>query len=52
MGIDSKWRGVGNSILIPDSFLNTPFQRKREENMQRISNIILDSDYFNHNPLK
>ena len=52
MGIESQWRGVGNSILTPDSILNTSFQKERNRNMERISDIILDSDYFSSNPLK
>ena len=45
-GIDSKWRGIGNSLLCPDSILNTEKEKKRIIYREKISDIILDSDYF------
>ncbi|MFS2519316.1 LTA synthase family protein [Bacteroides xylanisolvens] len=45
-GIHSKWRGVGNSLLCPDSILNTKREKKRMIHKEQISDIILDSDYF------
>ncbi len=50
MGIKSKWRGVGTSLLTSDSIRNTEYEKFRRQNMQKISDIILNSDYFkNHN---
>ncbi|SDB76348.1 lipoteichoic acid synthase [Bacteroides ovatus] len=45
-GIHSEWRGVGNSLLCPDSILNTEREKKRIIYREKISDIILDSDYF------
>lgn len=45
-GIHSKWRGAGNSLLCPDSILNTKREKKRMIYKEQISDIILDSDYF------
>ena len=45
-GIHSEWRGVGNSLLCPDSILNTEREKKRIKYREKISDIILDSDYF------
>lgn len=45
-GISSKWRGVGNSLLCPDSILTTKKAKKRIIYKEKISDIILDSDYF------
>lgn len=45
-GIKSKWRGVGNSLLCPDSILDTEREKKRIKYKEKISDLILDSDYF------
>lgn len=46
MGIKSQWRGVGNSLLIPDSILGNRDQKIRKEKTQEVSDIILNSNYF------
>ena len=45
-GIQSSWRGVGRSLLLPDSLANTPRELTRREKAQEISEIIIHSDYF------
>jgi len=45
-GIQSQWRGVGNSLLTSDSILNTPREKERLKYREEISGIILDSNYF------
>ena len=40
-GIQSSWRGVGRSLLLPDSLANTPHELARREKAQEISEIIL-----------
>ncbi len=49
MGIKSQWRGLGNSLLTPDSILNNAHEAERKDQMQHISDIILNSDYFRSN---
>lgn len=51
MGIDSPWRGVGNSLLTPDSIRQSKTQRERTDKKQQISDIILNSDYFKEKPI-
>ena len=46
MGIQSSWRGVGRSLLLPDSLANSPRELLRREKAQEISEIIIYSDYF------
>lgn len=46
MGIKSKWRGVGNSMLTPDSIINSAHEVERRERMQEISDVLLNSDYW------
>lgn len=48
MGIQSKWRGVGNSLLTPDSILNSKQELERKDKRQQISDIILNSNYFSN----
>ena len=45
-GIHSSWRGVGQSLLLPDSLANSPHELLRREKAQEISEIIIHSDYF------
>lgn len=45
-GIHSSWRGVGQSLLLPDSLANSPHEQLRREKAQEISEIIIHSDYF------
>lgn len=45
-GIHSKWRGVGNSLLCPDSILSRTREERRMKHREKISDMILDSDYF------
>ena len=45
-GIQSSWRGVGRSLLMSDSIANSNREKERRENAQRISDIIIHSDYF------
>ena len=45
-GVKSSWRGVGNSLLTPDSILQSKTEIFRQQKRQQISDIILDSDYF------
>ena len=45
-GIDSQWRGVGNSLLRPDSVMDSEREKLRVLHREEISDIILDSDYF------
>lgn len=40
-GIQSSWRGVGRSLLLPDSLANTPHELVRREKAQEISEIII-----------
>ena len=51
-GIQSSWRGVGRSLLCPDSIANSPREKERRKNAQEISDIIILSDYFTTNPVK
>lgn len=48
-GVESSWRGVGNSLLTPDSILQTKKGIERNNKCQQISDIILDSNY---NPIQ
>ena len=45
-GIQSSWRGVGRSLLMSDSIANSNREKERRENAQKISDIIIHSDYF------
>lgn len=45
-GVESSWRGVGNSLLTPDSILQTKREIERNHKMFQISDIILESDFF------
>lgn len=45
-GIESSWRGVGNSLLTQDSLLQTRREMERKDKRQQISDIILDSNFF------
>lgn len=47
MGINSTYRGVGHSILMPDSVKHSVYELKRAELKQDISSMILSTDYFN-----
>lgn len=44
-GVESSWRGVGNSLLTPDSVLQTKKEIERNDKKQQISDIILDNNY-------
>lgn len=46
MNIDCKWRGVGQSILIPDSIKLLEHEIKKHQNRENISKILLESDYM------
>lgn len=50
--IQSSWRGVGRSLLCPDSIANSPREKERRKYAQKISDIIIHSDYFTTNPVK
>ena len=39
-------RGVGRSLLMSDSIANSNREKERRENAQKISDIIIHSDYF------
>ncbi len=52
MGIQSSWRGVGRSLLLPDSLANSPRELLRREKAQEISEIIIYSDYFKSHDYK
>lgn len=45
-GIQSSWRGVGRSLLMSDSIANSTREKERRKNAQKISDIIIHSDYF------
>ena len=45
-GIQSSWRGVGRSLLMSDSIADANREKERRENAQKISDIIIHSDYF------
>ena len=45
-GIQSSWRGVGRRLLMSDSNANSNREKERRENAQKISDIIIHSDYF------
>lgn len=52
IGIQSSWRGVGRSLLLPDSLANSPRELLRREKAQEISEIIIYSDYFKSHDYK
>ena len=47
MSVKSKYRGVGQSLLMPDSVRQSSYELKRAELKQDISSMILSTDYFN-----
>lgn len=48
LGIETQWRGVGNSLLTPDSILLNTKELERNAKAQQISDIILNSDYLKY----
>lgn len=44
--IESDWRGVGQSIFMPDSLRFSPYERNRQNMKQTISNYILFNRYL------
>lgn len=46
MSIKSTYRGVGQSILMPDSVKQSAYELKRAELKHDISSMILSNDYF------
>lgn len=44
--IKSDWRGVGQSIFMPDSIRITPYERERQKMKQTISDYILYTKYL------
>ena len=46
MGIDSKWRGLGHTLL------NKDYKNSVTDNIQEISDLIINSDYFRDNTLE
>lgn len=51
MGLKTIWRGVGTSLLTPDSVLNSGREQERRKRMNEISTLIFNSDYFSKFPL-
>lgn len=45
-GLDTPWRGVGQSLFCPDSLKHTPFEQERLSKAQTISEKLIFSDYF------
>jgi lipoteichoic acid synthase len=45
--IKHKWRGVGQSILMPDSIRNNEYEMARLKNERMISDYIINKDYIN-----
>ena len=41
--IDSKWRGVDQSIFMPDSIRNTDYELERIQHKENISNYVLNN---------
>lgn len=48
-GIQSNWRGVGQSVLMPDSIINSSSEKLRIKNKNKTSMYILYEDYFRKN---
>ena len=46
LNIKSSWRGVGQSIFIPDSISNCPYEIERKKLNQRISEYIMNVNYL------
>lgn len=46
MNIDSKWRGVGQSFLCPDSIKLSKYEIEKHQNRENISKLLLESDYI------
>ena len=44
--IKSDWRGVGQSIFMPDSLRYSPYEKERQEMKQTISDYILYNSYL------
>ena len=44
--IPSKWKGVGNSLMTPDSIINSPYEKKRMNMQQTISDYIINELYL------
>lgn len=43
--VDSEWRGVGQSVFMPDSIRNTDYEVSRIHNNEKISNYVIN-DYL------
>lgn len=43
--VENNWRGVGHSILMPDSVLESPIEIERKRREQDISEVLLYSKY-------
>ena len=46
LGIHSVWRGVGQSLLMPDSIKNSSYEMQRHCCKDSISLFLLQNDYF------
>lgn len=46
MNIKTKWKGVGESIYMPQSIIGSDFEKKRLSLKNKISDMILCNDYF------
>lgn len=45
LSIKSKWRGIGQSLLMPDTIKNSTYEKKRIENRYKISNYVISNKY-------
>lgn len=43
--VENDWRGVGHSLLMPDSILESPIEIERKKREQNISEVLLYSKY-------
>lgn len=46
LGVKSKWRGIGQSVFMPDSIRLLPYEIERKNNNQKISQYILYKNYL------
>lgn len=44
---NDKWKGVGQSIYMPDNISNSSYEHCRKNNRQKISDYIIGKQYLN-----
>lgn len=45
--INSRWKGIGKSIFMPEEKRRSPFEKKRDSLRQDISNYVINKKYLN-----